>query len=132
MNNAEQGTDYIPHLSFDLDFDRDRRRLTVTCGCKDFQVSRQPRDSGIFWAYREHIREAHPLHDPNGISLAPDALPAIFETVYDEFADAEKRLEKQISKAESQSRWVLGISLATSAVSLTVSGIVIAVLLSID
>ena len=132
MNKAEQGTDYIPHLSFDLDFDRDRRRLTLTCGCGDFQASRQPRDSGFFWAYREHIREAHPQHDPNGISLAPDDLPAIFEAVYDEFADAEKRLEKQISEAESLSRWVLGISVATSAVSLTVSGIVIAVLLSID
>ena len=69
-------------------------------------MSRQPRDSGIFWAYREHIREAHPLHDPYGISLAPDDLPAIFEAVYDEFADAEKRLEKRIAKTESQSRWV--------------------------
>ena len=52
--------------------------------------------------------------------------------MYDEFADAEKRLEKQIAKTESLSKWVLGISLATSAVSLTVSGIVIAVLLSVD
>ena len=132
MDDVEQGTDYIPHLSFDLDFDQDRRRLTLTCGCKEFQVSRQPRDSGIFWTYREHIREAHPLHDPNGISLAPDDLPAIFEAVYDEFAEAEKRLEKQIAKTESLSRWVLGISLAVSALSLTVSGIVIAVVLSID
>ena len=40
--------------------------------------------------------------------------------------------EKQISDAESLSRWVLGISVATSAVSLTVSGIVIAVLLGTD
>lgn len=132
MDDVEQGTDYIPHLSFDLDFDQDRRRLTLTCGCKEFQMSRQPRDSGIFWAYREHILEAHPLHDPNGISLAPDDLPATFEAVYDEFADAENGWRSRSQKTENLSRWVLGISLAVSALSLTVSGIVIAVVLSIN
>ena len=34
MVDVEQGADYIRHLSFDLDFDQDRRRLTLTSGCK--------------------------------------------------------------------------------------------------
>lgn len=98
MAETRAGEENVDPLAYDIEYSR-IFGWRVSCGCGNFIATRSSFDSGMFYEFSNHIRDAHKDHDPDGLLLSPFDMRAFIEYF-------NHLSEKSISNKQ----WLIGLA----------------------
>ena len=78
MADARSGEENVDPLDYRIEYSR-TSGWRVSCSCGEFVTTRISFDSGMFYEFSNHIRDAHKGHDPSGLVLSPFDMLAFVE-----------------------------------------------------